>query len=619
MALQSSRSPMSPFIWGAGGAALTPEQIAQRRQIEDALLAQGVDTSPVGHWTQGMARVANALAGSVRRGRLDKAETANNETNAGLMRGLQGLMGGGVRSAPAQATGATGATTQGGGALPTSFLSAVDRTEGAGAYDTLFGHAQRDGGQFAGTRISEMPISDVLAFADPNGRYSQHVKGKVGHVATPMGRYQIVGSTLRNAVSEMGIDPSTPFNAQTQDQIAGHLARRRIAGASTMDGKISALRSEWAGFKNVPDAQMRQIVADLETAPAQGPQQTLEGLAVGESMPMSAASPMQVADASGGMPPAIMEAMTNPAASPQVKAVAEMLYRQQMQQNDPKRQLEIQKLQREVGERSTTTMDGRLIDSQTGQVIQDYGQRPTSGMQEYDRYAQHERSAGREPLGPLEYEQALRSSGATSISVGGAEKGFDKTIGEGYGKVFLDIRNEAQAAQRALGALDIMEQQLSDPGFYSGAGGETVQSLKRIGASLGMDPDGITSIETFNAMSKQAALDVMGGSLGTGFSNADRDFVVEQVPNLGNTPQGNKRLIDVQRRLNRRKLDIATQAREYAAGNEGRIDVGFDDHLSRWAERNPLFPRRIAKEEDYMNLPTGAEYIAPDGSIRRKP
>lgn len=53
---------LQPFLWGQGGRRLTPEEIARQRQIADALLAP--DYSPVGHWLQGLARMANA--GSVR-------------------------------------------------------------------------------------------------------------------------------------------------------------------------------------------------------------------------------------------------------------------------------------------------------------------------------------------------------------------------------------------------------------------------------------------------------------------------------------------------------------------------------------------------------------------------
>lgn len=149
-----------------------------------------------------------------------------------------------------------------GSGLPASFSQAIDKHEGAGSYDTLFGHAQRRG-QFAGVKVSGMTVGEAIAFSSPSGPYAQSVKKKIGRVATPMGRYQIVGTTLRNAVKEMGLSMDTPFDKNTQDRIAAHLAKRRIKGAQTESGKIAALRAEWEGFKNVPTAQMRRIVQDL--------------------------------------------------------------------------------------------------------------------------------------------------------------------------------------------------------------------------------------------------------------------------------------------------------------------------------------------------------------------
>ncbi|WP_259666207.1 hypothetical protein [Rhizobium lentis] len=191
---------------------------------------------------------------------------------------LSSLFGGGKQSHP----GATGssmpkvdasgnvAATPTSSELPSSFLAAVDRTEGAGDYDTLFGHAQKDG-PFAGTSVSSMPIRDVIAFTDPSGPYAQYVKGKVGHVATPVGKYQTVGTTIRGAVEALGLDPNAPYDRATQDRVASYLARQRIASADTLSGKIQALRAEWQGFKNVPDAEMAQIVADLESGAVSSP------------------------------------------------------------------------------------------------------------------------------------------------------------------------------------------------------------------------------------------------------------------------------------------------------------------------------------------------------------
>ena len=72
------------FIWGKNGQKMTPEQIARQREIEMELARGAIDTSPVAHPLQGLARVANALAGAVRRGRLDRAEADNNAYAAEL-------------------------------------------------------------------------------------------------------------------------------------------------------------------------------------------------------------------------------------------------------------------------------------------------------------------------------------------------------------------------------------------------------------------------------------------------------------------------------------------------------------------------------------------------------
>ncbi|WP_156460218.1 hypothetical protein [Mesorhizobium sp. Root157] len=201
-----------------------------------------------------------------------------------------------------------------------------------------------------------------------------------------------------------------------------------------------------------------------------------------------------------------------------------------------------------------------------------------------------------------------RALGGQNINLTmGAEKAYDSTVGGGYGKRFLGIQEEAQGAQRALNALQVMEGAMSDPGFYSGVGSGSVMQLKRAATALGMDAGGVDSIETFNAMTKQSALDAMGGSLGTGFSNADRDFVIDQVPNLANTPQGNQALVTIQRKIAQRKIDMANLARQYAEGNGGRIDVGFDDYLAKWAEQNPLFPENTGGNGRGAGLPNGRQ------------
>lgn len=53
----------------------TQDTIQQRRKLAQALMQQGTDTSPVGHWTQAAARVAQALAGGYYGNEATKAAT----------------------------------------------------------------------------------------------------------------------------------------------------------------------------------------------------------------------------------------------------------------------------------------------------------------------------------------------------------------------------------------------------------------------------------------------------------------------------------------------------------------------------------------------------------------
>lgn len=175
-------------------------------------------------------------------------------------------------------TGSIGADT--GGFKTGDLWSLMDKHEGGGDYDTLYGHSQKSG-PFAGTKVSAMTVGQAIDFANPSGDYGRWVASRNdGTVATPMGRHQIVGSTLKRAAQAMGLDPSTPFNRQTQDAIAVHLASNRLKGASTPEAARQALRSEWVGFRRVPDAVLDSAIADFR-------RQHMSGSALGARPPVS--------------------------------------------------------------------------------------------------------------------------------------------------------------------------------------------------------------------------------------------------------------------------------------------------------------------------------------------
>jgi hypothetical protein len=157
-------------------------------------------------------------------------------------------------------------------------LGLIDRTEGAGDYDTLFGHAQRpggaDGGRFDDVRVSQMTLGALKAFAGVGpgmSAYGRHVYGELAQSgqepreATPMGRYQIVGTTLARLQGEMGLSDDTVFSPRVQDAMALRLIDQRLGAATTMEGKIAGLREEWEGFQGVQAGALASAIREYES------------------------------------------------------------------------------------------------------------------------------------------------------------------------------------------------------------------------------------------------------------------------------------------------------------------------------------------------------------------
>lgn len=240
---------------------------------------------------------------------------------------------------------------------------------------------------------------------------------------------------------------------------------------------------------------------------------------------------------------------------------------------------------------------------------------PTGTLGEYQTYVEQEKAAGRVPLSLMDYQMALKGNGVTvtgpdgsMIQVGGTPKAnnaYDIADSQRLVKLGGTIADEGRKAQTTLATLGKMKDLLANDQVYTGIGAEQIKSLQQAGIALGItDPSAIKDTESFNALAKQAVLDTMGGSLGTGFSNADRDFVIAQVPNLANTKQGNLQLVDIQSKIAQRKVDIAKFTADYKKAHNGRLDGNFDGELSAWAEQHPLFDQQTTPN---ANVPTGAD------------
>lgn len=152
--------------------------------------------------------------------------------------------------------------------------------ESGGDYNALFGYQNRPNGRFSDVNLTSMPIGDVLSFTDPSGAYGQYVKGQVGRVATPVGAYQVVGSTLRDAVNALGIDPSQPFDQATQDRIGRWIYETQGTGA--WEGYRPNSTVSTRGTPTMDGYTDPQMMQPASTDPFEGlsrPQRTMLGFA----------------------------------------------------------------------------------------------------------------------------------------------------------------------------------------------------------------------------------------------------------------------------------------------------------------------------------------------------
>ncbi|WP_133767886.1 hypothetical protein [Enterovirga rhinocerotis] len=170
---------MMPFTWGSGGERLTPEAIRRRREIANALIKGGSDYSPIGHWTQGIARVAQALVGGYEARELNRAEGANAARSQELSnKGLSWLYGGGSTPSPdVPAAGASPvsldptAPVAGGGGAPvaagdnSAFPTSLIGNESGGRWNAQNGHVGAGGlkGHFGRLQFGQARLQEAMA------------------------------------------------------------------------------------------------------------------------------------------------------------------------------------------------------------------------------------------------------------------------------------------------------------------------------------------------------------------------------------------------------------------------------------------------------------------------
>lgn len=133
-------------------------------------------------------------------------------------------------------------------------------------------------------------------------------------------------------------------------------------------------------------------------------------------------------------------------------------------------------------------------------------------------------------------------------------------------------------------------------GFEGGKLSKIAIEVARLGNSLGIkiDPK-LSDKEAATKLSSELALTLRNPNGGAGMpgamSDSDREFLVQMTPQVAQTANGRRMVVDAYVKIAERDKQVAQFARNYEK-KYGQIDNGFFTQLSGWANENPLFGKK---------------------------
>jgi hypothetical protein len=147
------------------------------------------------------------------------------------------------------------------------------------------------------------------------------------------------------------------------------------------------------------------------------------------------------------------------------------------------------------------------------------------------------------------------------------ESEFSKDLGKADAE---RVKNAMATRENAIGTLtslnrlnQLNQQDLISGTFASGRVGAT-NLISTLGLASGKDIDRLSASENYQKTAGDVILATLGGKLGAGFSNEDRKFIQSLVPQLENSPQARKQLVEFMVGKNNNIVEETTRLENYA-------------------------------------------------------
>lgn len=169
------------------------------------------------------------------------------------------------------------------------------------------------------------------------------------------------------------------------------------------------------------------------------------------------------------------------------------------------------------------------------------------------------------------FKTNLADRSASRININNPyEPAFNKELAALDAKSLDKMRSNADAGNQVLGSVARLRQ--LNPKVYSNGGAEAKMAAANMLAGFGInigDPEKLANSQEFDALSSKLVIDSLGGSLGTGVSNSDVQFLKKTVPNIGQDIKARDALINFMERKAKSQISTYGAARQYAEKHNG--------------------------------------------------
>jgi hypothetical protein len=164
-----------------------------------------------------------------------------------------------------------------------------------------------------------------------------------------------------------------------------------------------------------------------------------------------------------------------------------------------------------------------------------------------------------------------RTTATTKVEVDKGETEFIKRLGAKDADrvdAAMSMRESSIAALNSLNRLNQLDQNALISGSFANGRVGATNLLNTLGLTSAKDQDLLAKSENYQKTAGDVILATLGGKLGAGFSNEDRRFIQSLVPQLENSAQARKLLIEFMVKKNQTIVGETTRLENYARDNK---------------------------------------------------